>query len=126
MLKRLLGAQWLSVGVVGAISFALNVFVARRFAPEVLGVYAQAISLGAIFAILIDGGFGKLLMRETVRSSRELSVDTNVLHGFAFGHGSVVIAVLAAVILINPFPLHRLTMLAMLAAFGISVFDNFL
>lgn len=125
MLKRLLGAQWLSIGFVGAISFALSVFIARRFGPETFGVYAQAISLGAFLAILIDGGFGKLLMRETVRSSSELNVETNVLHGFAFGHGLVVIAVLTVFVLINPFPLHWPTMLATLAAFGISVFGNF-
>ena len=73
MLKRLLGAQWLAIVFVGGISFSLSVFIARRFGPEIFGVYAQAISLGALLAILIDGGFGKVLMRETVLTSPTLA-----------------------------------------------------
>ena len=86
MLKRLLGAQWVAIGFVGAISFLLSVAIARRFGPEAYGVYAQAVSLGAFLVILIDGGFGKLLMRETVRESSALIGHGKDLHAFAFGH----------------------------------------
>ena len=76
MLKRFLGAQWLAVMFVGGISFILSVFIARQLGPEMFGVYAQAVSLGALLTILIDGGFGKLLMRETVRASPVLEKQT--------------------------------------------------
>ena len=79
-MKRLLGAQWLAIAFVGGVSFVLSVFIARRFGPETFGVYAQAISLGALLGILIDGGFGKLLIRETVRASPVLATRVRQLN----------------------------------------------
>ncbi len=125
MLKRLLGAQWLAIGVVGAISFVLSIFVARQLGPEAFGVYAQAVSLGALLSILIDGGFGKLLMRETVRVSAALETHGESLHGYAFGHALAVMAVLALLIGANPLSQHQPTLFATAGAFGAVVFANF-
>lgn len=125
MLKRLLGAQWLAIGFVGGVSFVLSVFIARRFGPETFGVYAQAVSLGALMGILIDGGFGKLLIRETVRASPVLAKHGPNLHGFAFGHAFLVTAFLALLVLFNPFHLHWPTLLATVGAFGAAIIAQF-
>jgi len=125
VLKRLLGAQWLAIGFVGGVSFVLSVFIARRFGPETFGVYAQAVSLGALIGILIDGGFGKLLIRETVRASPVLAKYGAHLHGFAFGHAFLATACLALLVLINPFNLHWQTLLATVGAFGAAIFAQF-
>lgn len=125
MLKRLLGAQWIAIGFVGAISFLLSVAIARRFGPEVFGVYAQAVSLGAFLVILIDGGFGKLLMRETVRESSALIGQGKDLHAFAFGHAYLVMVILALLVVLNPLSLHWPTLLATVGAFGVAVLGQF-
>ena len=125
MLKRLLGAQWVAIGFVGAISFLLSVAIARRFGPEAFGVYAQAVSLGAFLVILIDGGFGKLLMRETVRESSALIGHGKDLHAFAFGHAFLVMAILALLVVLNPLSLHWPTLLATVGAFGVAVLGQF-
>lgn len=125
MLKRLLGAQWLAIGFVGGVTFVLSVIIARRFGPETFGVYAQAISLGVLMGILIDGGFGKLLIRETVRASPVLARHGPNLHGFAFGHAFLATAFLVMLVLVNPFHLHWPTLLATVGAFGAAIFAQF-
>ncbi len=125
VLRRLLGAQWLAIVFVGGVSFVLSVFIARRFGPEIFGVYAQAVSLGALLLILIDGGFGKLLLRETVRASSALATHGVDLHGFAFGHAYIAMALLALLAVINPFSLHWPTLLATVGAFGVAVLGQF-
>lgn len=125
VLRRLLGAQWLAIVFVGGVSFILSVFIARRFGAEVFGVYAQTVSLGAFLLILIDGGFGKLLMREAVRASSALAAHGADLHGFAFGHACMVIALLALLAVMNPFSLHWPTLLATVGAFGVTVLGQF-
>lgn len=125
MLKRLLGAQWLAIGIVGAVSFVLSIFVARQLGPEAFGVYAQAVSLGALLSILIDGGFGKLLMRETVRVSPSLETHGEFLHRYAYGHALSVMAVLAFLVVVNPLAPHWPTLLTTVGAFGAVVLANF-
>ena len=107
------------------VSFLLSVAIARRFGPEVFGVYAQAVSLGAFLVILIDGGFGKLLMRETVRESSALAGHGENLHAFAFGHAFLVMAILALLVVLNPLSLHWPTLLAAVGAFGVAVLGQF-
>lgn len=124
MLKRLLGAQWLAIGFVGGVSFLLSVFIARRFGPEAFGVYAQAVTLGTLLAILIDGGFGKLLMREAARSTPALASHKGDLHGLAFGHALLVMAIMGLVAVTLPLPLHGPTLLATVAAFGLAVMGS--
>lgn len=125
MLRRLLGAQWLAIGFVGGVSFVLSVFIARRFGPETFGVYAQAISLGSLLMILVDGGFGKLLLRETARASSKLEQYSEELHGFAYGHACMAIVLLAFLAMVNPLSLHRPTLLATVGAFGVIVLGQF-
>lgn len=125
MLKRLLGAQWLAIVFVGIVSFILSVFVARQLGAAAYGVYAQAVSLGSILAILIDGGFGKLLMRETVRASSALDSHGERLHGYAFGHALSIMGVLALLVMVNPLAKHRPTLLASVGAFAAIVLVNF-
>lgn len=118
----MLGAQWLAIGVVGAVSFLLNVFIARSFGPEAFGVYVQAITLGMFLLVLVDGGFSKLLLRETARSTPALAGDAKNLHSFAYGHGLTVTALLLAVVLVVPLPAHPPTLVATVLAFAITAF----
>ena len=93
--------------------------------PRRSGFYAQAVSLGAFLVILIDGGFGKLLMRETVRESSALIGQGKDLHAFAFGHALLVMAILALLVVLNPLSLHWPTLLAAVGAFGVAVLGQF-
>lgn len=125
MLRRLLGAQWLAIAFVGGLSFVLSVFIARRFGPEVFGVYAQAVSLGALLGIVIDGGFGKLLLRETTLTSPALADYGADLQCFAMGHACMAMVLLALLAVANPLSLHWPTLLATVGAFGGAVLGNF-
>jgi O-antigen/teichoic acid export membrane protein len=120
----LLGAQWLAIGFVGAVSLLLSILIARRFGPEVFGVYAQAVTLGTFLAILIDGGFGRLLMREAAATTPVLARYADALHGFAFGHMILAMGVLVVVAVVFPWPLHAITLLATVAAYGLAVMGN--
>jgi O-antigen/teichoic acid export membrane protein len=121
LLRRLLGAQWLAIAFIGGVSFLLSVFIALRFGPETFGVYAKAVTLGTLLAIVIDGGFGKLLMREAAPTTPALAPHAGDLHGFAFGHALLVMTVLSLVAATLPLPLHGPTLLATVAAFGMAV-----
>ena len=125
MLRRFLGVQWLAVVFVGGVSFVLSVCIARRFGPETFGVYAQAIALGSLLMILVDGGFGKLLFRETARASPKLEQYSENLHGFAYGHACMTIALLALLAMLNPYGSHRPTLLATVGVFGVIVLGQF-
>ena len=124
MLARFLGAQWLAIAFNGAISFGLSVLIARTFGPELFGVYATAISFGALFSVLVDGGFCRLLQRETARSTPELAPISNNIAGFAFGHAlSVALGSSLLVSLLSPHSLP--TIFAALGAFGAAVMGQF-
>ena len=103
MIYRFLGAQWLAVAFVGALSFGVSVLVARRLGSELFGVYSAALSAGAMVAILVDGGFGKLLQRERVLPTPALSIPPNSLPGMACAHAALMISVcLIAAMLFGP------------------------
>jgi O-antigen/teichoic acid export membrane protein len=133
MAWRVPGAHWAVLNVcsgpVAAIVFVGVVSLFRYLLPSLgaaaYGVYAQAVSLGSILAILIDGGFGKLLMRETVRASSALDSHGERLHGYAFGHALAITGVLALLVMVNPLAKHRPTLLASVGAFAAIVLVNF-
>lgn len=125
MLVRLLGYQWFAIGMQGIVSFALGILVARTFGPEMFGIYSVALSVGVLLAILIDGGFGNLLQRETIRVSEGIGFDSGKLHGYALGQALLVISGLLVLALLGPFPFHRPTMLAVICAFGVAVIGQF-
>ena len=52
MIFRFLGAQWLAIGFVGAVSFDLSILVVRTLGPDLFGAYAIALSVGALVVIL--------------------------------------------------------------------------
>lgn len=123
MLTRFLGAQWLAIGFNGALSFGLSVLIARNFGPELFGVYATAISLGALFSVLVDGGFSKLIQREAARATPELAAIPGGIPAFAFGHALLV--VLGAVFVVLLLPFHLPTIVATLVAFGSAAMAQF-
>lgn len=125
MLARLLGYQWFAIGIQGVISFALGILVARSFGPEMFGIYSVALSIGVFLAILIDGGFGNLLQRETVRATTDIGFDGGKLHGYAFGQALLAIGGLIVLVFLVPFSFHRPTLLAVICAFGTAVIGQY-
>ena len=124
MFFRLLGAQWLAVGFTGLVSLGLSVFIARTLGPDLFGVYAIALSAGALLAILMDGGFSKLLQRERTRVTPTLSQVLPDLPGLSYGHAMLVVLGLS-VVAVAIFPKHALTTLAALWLFGAMVLNQF-
>jgi O-antigen/teichoic acid export membrane protein len=124
MILRFLGAQWLAVGFIGAVSFAISVLVARMLGPDQFGLYAIALSVGAIVAILADGGFAKLLQRERARSSATLTELLPKLPGLAYGHALLVILTLSFFSVILS-PTYALTSLATIWFFGTVALNQF-
>jgi O-antigen/teichoic acid export membrane protein len=124
MIIRLLGAQWFAAGFVGLVSMGVSVLIARTLGPDLFGVYAIAISAGAVVAVLIDGGFGKLLQRERALATPALAGFTETLPSLAYGHALLMLGVLclAGVVLL---PNHALTTVAALLFFGAVVFNQF-
>lgn len=125
LLIRLLGFQWIAIGVQGLISLVLGVLVARSFGPEMFGIYSVALSVGVFLAILIDGGFGNLLQREAVSLTPDTEFDGARLHGYAIGQALMAIAGLLVFVLLVPLPFHRPTLLAVICAFGVAVIGQF-
>ena len=121
---RFLGMQWLAAGFVGLVSFGLSIWVARALGPELFGVYAIAISAGALLAIVIDGGFSKLLQRERARVTPSLVHMLPALPGLAYGHSILALAGMS-VLAVLFFPKHSLTTLAALWFFGATVLNQF-
>ena len=124
MIFRLLGAQWLAVGFTGLVSLGLSVLIARTLGPDLFGVYAIALSAGALLAILMDGGFSKLLQRERTRVTPSLTQVLPDLPGLSYGHAMLVVLGLS-VVAIAIFPKHALTTLAALWLFGAMVLNQF-
>ncbi|MGB1093022.1 MAG: lipopolysaccharide biosynthesis protein, partial [Oceanobacter sp.] len=62
-------AQYSAAITVGAISFVISATIARWIGPEAFGVYATALSVGAVLGILLDFGFKQVIQREAARPS---------------------------------------------------------
>jgi O-antigen/teichoic acid export membrane protein len=124
LILRLLGAQWLAIGFVAAVSLAINVVVARSLSPAMFGVYSVVLSGGAIAAILLDGGFVRLLQREHAHPTASLSSFLPVLPRAALTHNLIsatALSLLAAVL----FPQHALAVIAAIWFYAASVLNQF-
>jgi O-antigen/teichoic acid export membrane protein len=95
--------QLVSSVSVGAISFALSLFVARQVGASNFGEYSTALAIGSILAITLDGGLRNLLMRERTRVSEHLSKLHEMLPHIAMSY-SLTTAVLASIICFIAFP----------------------
>ena len=124
MIFRFLGAQWFAIVFVAVVSFALSIMIARTIGPSQFGVYSIALSAGSVLAILIDGGFSKLLQRELTRSTEELTENLASLPSLALSHAILVILVSSLLILLI-MPAHGLTMIAAVWFFGMAVLHQF-
>ena len=91
-----------SVGV-GAISFALSLFIARQVGASHFGQYSTALAIGSILAIALDGGLRNLLTRERTRPSGHLRNLCGLLPHIAMGH-CLMAAALASLICLFAFP----------------------
>jgi len=121
---RFLGAQWLAIVYIGLVSFGLSILVARTLGPDLYGVYAVALSVGALAAILMDGGFSKLLQRERARGSVALAEIVPALPALAYGHAMLSIIILSALALLL-FPDYKMTTLVTVWCFGAAVLNQY-
>jgi len=88
------------------------------------GVYAVALSVGALVAILIDGGFSKLLQRERARESVALAEIVPALPALAYGHAMLAIIVFSVLAVIL-FPEYKMTTLVTVWCFGAAVLNQY-
>lgn len=124
MIIRFIGAQWLASLFVAIVSFLISILIARALGPDDFGIYSIALSVGAIFAILIDGGFGKLLLRERAKVSASISHLLPQLPSLACGHAILATFVFSLFVLaILPSKSH--TLIAAICFFGITVLNQF-
>lgn len=70
---RDLMAQYGAAVAVAAISFVISAAIARRTGPEAFGIYATALSVGAVLGIFLDFGFKQVIQREAARSSMQFT-----------------------------------------------------
>lgn len=117
MIVRFLAAQWLAVGFVGAVSFALSIVVARVLGPNLFGVYAIAQAGGTLAAIVMDGGFSKLLHRERSRASSGLDALAPTLPAYALGH-AIFMAGILSLLAVVLWPQQALTICAAVWCFA--------
>jgi O-antigen/teichoic acid export membrane protein len=92
--------------------------------PDLFGVYAVALSVGALIAILIAGGFSKLLQREGARESVTLAKLGPILPSLAYGHAIIAIFVLSVLALLF-FPDYKITTVVTVWCFGAAVLNNY-
>jgi O-antigen/teichoic acid export membrane protein len=124
MVFRFLGAQWLAIAYIGLVSFGLSILVARTLGPDLFGVYAVALSVGALIAILIDGGFSKLLQRERAQESVTLAEIVPALPALAYGHAMFAIIVFS-VLAVLLFPDYTMTTLVTVWFFGAAALNQY-
>lgn len=125
MLIRFIGAQWLATVFFSLVSFALSIVIARIFGPEKFGTYSIAYSLGALFLILIDGGFGRVLIRETVLASGNTAIEGENLQENALGHALLMMAVLCLLIALYAEPGQRPILFATVGAYCVLALGQF-
>lgn len=124
LLFRFLGAQWLAISFVAFVSLAISVIVARVLGPDLFGVYSVALSGGAIAAILLDGGFGRLLQRERAHPTATLAPLLPVLPRAALGN-VIFCACALSLFAIIVLPKHALTTVAAICFYAASVMNQF-
>lgn len=121
---KALGSQWLATVYVGAVSLALVFLLARLMGPEAFGKYNYLLTLAALLAILQDGGFKTLLLRERVSSSPALARLAPDLLRLAGGH--VVVATVFLLLAIAVLPLeYRSELMLAVACYGLIVATQF-
>ena len=124
MFFRFLSAQWLAIVYIGLVSFGLSILVARTLGPDLFGVYAVALSVGSLAAILMDGGFSKLIQRERARESSKLAEIVPALPALAYGHAMLSIIILSTLALLL-FPDYKITTLVTVWCFGAAVLNQY-
>lgn len=112
-----------SVGV-GAISFALSLFIAREAGASLFGQYSTALAIGSILAIAFDGGIRNLLMREKTRASIHLIELREALPKIAMGH-CLMAALVASIICFIAFPDHLFVGLGIIWCFWGAVITQY-
>lgn len=116
--------QLISSIVVGAISFALSFFIARKMGASDFGQYSTALAIGSILAIFLDGGLRNLLIRELTRTSGHLSGIKGSLPQIAMGH-SLMMASITSVLCLILVPDHAYLELTIIWCFWGAVITQY-
>jgi O-antigen/teichoic acid export membrane protein len=93
MIVRAVTAQLLSNAVAGGTSFLFTMWVARVTGPGQFAEYSFYFSVGSVVAILMDGGYHSVLLRERARTFNTIGNEPTRLAGAASGHALTVLVV---------------------------------
>lgn len=103
MIFRALFSQGLATAFVAGVSMLLLLFLARTLGPEDFGIYNYVLTVAALLAMIQDGGFRNLLMRERAAiTPRLLDLSPNLLR-LGLGHLVLLTCALQLAIWILPF-----------------------
>ncbi|GGP25538.1 lipopolysaccharide biosynthesis protein [Silvimonas amylolytica] len=92
MLGRSVSIQFLSNVLAGGISFLFTMWVARVSGPGAFADYSFYFSIGSIAAVLMDGGYHKVLLRDSGQP-RQAILSAQQLAAAASGHASLVLVI---------------------------------
>lgn len=90
LLGKNISLQTISVVVVGVVSFGVSIFLGRLMGPQDFGLYNYALSIAAIFGVLIDGGYRTLLLKESAGHSPITQEQNGALISASLGHALLV------------------------------------
>ncbi|MFH2058582.1 MAG: oligosaccharide flippase family protein [Pseudomonadota bacterium] len=96
--------QWVATGFVVAVSMVLTFLVGRVVGPFEFGNYSYVLSVVSIFAIVQDGGFKTLLLREKVLPSESIHPEYDI---FCTATGHLFLTTCMGLILLSVLPLSN-------------------
>ncbi|GGP23737.1 oligosaccharide flippase family protein [Silvimonas iriomotensis] len=101
MMLRAVSAQFLANAFAGGLSFLFTLWIAGRIGPADFAAYSFCFSVGSLVSILMDGGYHKLLLRETASSSLSDTFPARDLPRFASANALLVSGVALLVVLLS-------------------------
>ena len=121
-LAKSFGIQWLASAYGAIVSILLTFLFGRLLGPEVFGNYNYLLTLASLYAIIQDGGFQTLLIRElTSPTFQQIKVS---LVSLSLGHNILVTA--TGVLILRALPLNdRFLLILSIIAFGLVTTTTF-
>ena len=99
-LARMVTAQWSATLILGVVTIALQLVLARALGPAEFGLYSVATAVGAIALVVQTGGYRALLLREGVRATPGMPERRNIFaKGLGHLYRSTFLMVAAAVLI---------------------------
>jgi O-antigen/teichoic acid export membrane protein len=122
-IAKKVGVQWLAVAYGAGVSLGLLLFLTRRLGPSGLAIYLYVSAIASLFAILQDGGFQVLVIREKASPTRELGMLPEALISGYFGYVFTATVLGIAIVLACPITYKAVFVLALLY-FGLRCLTN--